>query len=59
MEKKNCIHISVFGYENVQKFPMYVSKNTFKRVVDLVLIEEVNLNVFLSKILVDSCSVKH
>ena len=51
--------MSVFGYENVQKFPMYVSKNTFKRVVDLVLIEEVNLNVFLSKILVDSCSVKH
>ena len=29
-EKKNCISISVFGYENREKYPIYVSKYTFK-----------------------------
>ena len=33
IEKKNCI--SVFGYEIKEKYPIYVSKNTFKRHVDL------------------------
>ena len=40
VEGKNCISISVFDYENKQKFPIYVSKNTFKRHVNLSLIEE-------------------
>ena len=39
-EKRNCISISVFGYENKEKFPIYVSKKSFKRRVDLLLIEK-------------------
>ena len=31
IEKKDCIIISVFGFGNREKFPIYVSKNTFKR----------------------------
>ena len=26
IEKKNCIGISVFGYENMEKHPIYLSK---------------------------------
>ena len=40
IEKKNCISISVFGYEKRQKFAIYVSKNTLKRHVDLLLTEQ-------------------
>ena len=36
-EKKNCINISAFGYENKEKFPVYVSKKTFERYVELLL----------------------
>ena len=32
VEKKNCI---VFRYENRQKFPTYLSKNIFKRQVNI------------------------
>ena len=39
-EKKNYISISVFGYENGGKYPIYVSKNTFKRHAELLLIGE-------------------
>ena len=39
-KKKNCISISVFGYKKKEKYPIYVSKNTFKRHVDLLLIGE-------------------
>ena len=39
-EKKNCISISIFDYENKQKYPNYVSRNTFKKHVDLLLQEE-------------------
>ena len=35
IEKKNCIGISVFGYENKEKYPIYVSRNTLKKHVDL------------------------
>ena len=31
IEKKNSIAINVFGYENKEKCPLYVSKNTFKK----------------------------
>ena len=31
LEKKNSIDISVFGYENKEKHPIYVSKNVVKR----------------------------
>ena len=40
--RKNSINISVFGYENKEKFPFYAWKNTFKRHVDL----RVQLNFF-------------
>ena len=39
-EKNNSIGISVFGYESKEKYPIYVSNNTFKRCVDLLLIVE-------------------
>ena len=31
----NSIEISGFGYENKEKYLLYVSKNTFKKHVDL------------------------
>ena len=34
IEEKNSISISVFGYENKEKYPFYVSKNTFKRYIE-------------------------
>ena len=34
IEKKNWIVISVFVYENKQKYPTYVSKNTFWFIID-------------------------
>ena len=40
IEKKDSIGISVFGYENKEKHPMYVSKKCEEKEVDLLLIEE-------------------
>ena len=40
IEKRNCIAISIFGYENKEKYPIYASKSTFKRHVDLLLLGE-------------------
>ena len=40
IEKKNCISISDFGYENRENYPIYLSKNAVKKHVDLFLIEE-------------------
>ena len=31
IEKKNSLSISVFGYENKNKYPIYVSKNVMKK----------------------------
>ena len=40
-EKKNCIGISVFGYENKEKHPIYVSKKCCEdKHVDILLIGE-------------------
>ena len=39
-EKKNSINISALGYENQQSYSIYVSRNIFRRYVDLLLIEE-------------------
>ena len=39
IEKKNCISINVFEYENKEKYLLYVPKNTFKTHVDLLLLE--------------------
>ena len=40
IEKQNCIDINVFGYENKEKYPIYVSQNPFKRHVDLLFMAE-------------------
>ena len=40
-EKKNFININIFGYENKEKYLIYVSKNPLKKKhIDLLLIEE-------------------
>ena len=36
----NYIGVSILGYESKEKYPIYVSKNTFRRHVDLLLKEE-------------------
>ena len=36
-KKKNSIGISVFGYENKEKYLLYASKNTFKKQVGLLI----------------------
>ena len=38
-KKKKCTSISIFGYQNKEKHPIYVPKITFKRYVDLLLID--------------------
>ena len=38
VEKQNSIRINVFGYENRQPFPIYISKDTFKDQMNLLLI---------------------
>ena len=41
IERKNSIGISVFGYENKKKYPIYVSKKCCEdKYVDLLLVEE-------------------
>ena len=40
IEKQNDINISVFGYENGQPFPIYISKEKFKNHVEMLLITE-------------------
>lgn len=40
IEKQNNININVFGYENKQPFPIYVSKEKFDDVMDLLLITD-------------------
>ena len=49
MENTNSIAISVFGYENKEKYPIYVSKTCCEeKHVD---------NMFLSVISIDSCII--
>ena len=38
IEKQNNINISVFGYEDQQPFPIYVSKEKFEEHMELLLI---------------------
>ena len=50
----------VFGYENKNKYPIYVSRNTFKNHVDLLLKENKPKDtMLLSKILAYSCLIIH
>ena len=59
MKTKISIGISVFGYENKEKYPIYVSKKCCKeKHVDLLLIGEgEKSNMFLSMIFIDSCMI--
>ena len=61
IEKKNSIGISVFGYENKVKYPIYVSKKCCEdKHVDLLLIGEERKSImFLSKISIHSCVIIH
>ena len=40
IEEQNNISINVFGYENKQRFPLYVSQKVFETTLDLLLIME-------------------
>ena len=40
IEEQNNISINVFGYENKQRFPLFVSKKVFETTLDLLLIME-------------------
>ena len=38
IETQNSININVFGYENKEPFPIYISKEKFENVMNLLLI---------------------
>ena len=61
IEKTSYISISIFGYENKEKYPIYASRNTFKKHIDLLLLEKKNRKdtMFLSKILIHLCMTIH
>ena len=64
IKKNNSIDISVFGYENMEKYPIYVSKKCCKKTkqkhVELLLIVEGEKNaMFLSMISIGSCMIIH
>ena len=40
VERKNGIRVNIFGYENKQPYPIYVSKERFKEELNLLLIEK-------------------
>ena len=40
IEKQNSININVFGYEDKQPFPIYISKEKFENTMNLLLITE-------------------
>ena len=40
IEEQNNININVFGYEDKQKFPIYISKERFNDNLNLLLITE-------------------
>ena len=60
LEKNNYIGISVFGYENKEKYPIYVTKKCCEeKHVDLLIREGKKIITFLSIILIDSCMIIH
>ena len=40
IEKTSYVSISIFGYKNKEKYPIYASRNTFKKHIDLLLLEK-------------------
>jgi len=45
IEKQNNININVFGYEEKQPFPIYVSKEKFEDQMNLLLSQKVKRNI--------------
>ena len=59
IEKENNIRINVFGYENKQKFPIYVSKEQFDKTLNLLFITESNNKHYvLIKTSTSSCVIR-
>ena len=59
VEKQNSIRINVFGYEHGEPFPIYISKETFKDQMNLLLItEDEKKHYVLIKDLTHSCIIK-
>ena len=60
IEKKNSISITIFSYENKEKYLIYVSiKCCEERHVDSLLTIEGEKTMFLSTISLDSCMIIH
>ena len=47
IEKQNSISVNVFGHENKQPYPIYISKETYDNHMDLLLITEENKSHYL------------
>ena len=47
IEKQNDININVFGYENKQPYPIYISKEKYEKHIELLLITEENNNHYV------------
>lgn len=59
IEKLNNININGFGYEDKQPYPIYVSKEKFKNIMNLLLITEGDSkHMFFSKTLICPCTTK-
>ena len=59
LPKTNCISISVFGFEDKEKYPIYMSKKYFEEKHDdfLWIGKKEKGTMFLSKILIHSCMI--
>ena len=59
IEKQNNINVNIFGYDDKQVFPLYISKENFDDHMELLLISEKENNIMFSlKILTDLCLIK-
>ena len=59
IEKKKFIYISVFGYENMEKHPIYVSKKCEEKHIDVLLLGEEGKRYCVPKILICLCVIIH
>ena len=56
---QNNICINVFGYENELVYPIFISKQTFEDLIDLLLLIENDKSIMSTlKILTHSCFIK-
>ena len=63
IEKQKSINVNVFGYEDRQPFPIYISKESNKDMLIFLLItEDKNQHyisiIYISRNSTDSCSIK-